>query len=217
MYRAWTEPERLRKWCAPKGFTIPASDGDLRPGGAWRATIRAPNGKEYRLVGHYTELAPPERLAFTHHWLEADGRRGPETIVTVTLEDRGGKTLITLVHAGFSDAETRADHAGGWGETLDRLAEHLWEAERWAIVICFSPVSASWRCQHRSSTRPRHDTSSHPSERHRRAARGLASRPPAAGGGLHLLRHAPLRRLHRGGGARPHAMAPDDGFEEAPG
>ena len=88
VFRAWTEPERLRRWCAPKGFTIPASDGDLRPGGTWRATMRAPDGQEYRLVGRYTEIAPPERLAFTHAWLEADGSRGPETMVTVTLEDR---------------------------------------------------------------------------------------------------------------------------------
>ena len=127
VFRVWTEPEHLRRWCAPTGFTVPDSDGDLRPGGAWRATMRAPDGSEHRLAGVYREIAPPERLVFTHAWLDADGRPGIETLVTVTLEDRAGRTLLTLVQSGFESAGSRDGHAGGWTETLDRLAGHLAE------------------------------------------------------------------------------------------
>jgi uncharacterized protein YndB with AHSA1/START domain len=125
VFRAWTEPEHLRRWCAPTGFTIPDSDGDLRPGGAWRATMRAPDGEEHRLTGTYREIVPPERLVFTHAWLDADGRAGIETLVTVTLEDQGGRTFLTLVQTGFESTASRDGHAGGWTETLDRLAGHL--------------------------------------------------------------------------------------------
>jgi uncharacterized protein YndB with AHSA1/START domain len=125
VFRAWTEPEHLRRWCAPHGFTIPASDGDLRPGGVWRATMRAPDGTEHRLVGRYVEIAPPERLAFTHAWLDENGRPGQETVVTVTLEDRNGGTFLTLTQTGFASAASRDGHRGGWSETLDRLGEHL--------------------------------------------------------------------------------------------
>jgi uncharacterized protein YndB with AHSA1/START domain len=125
VFRAWTEPEHLRRWCAPHGFAIPESEGDLRPGGAWRATMRAPDGAEHRLAGVYREIVPPERLVFTHAWLEADGRPGVETLVTVTLEDRGGRTLLTLTQSGFETAAARDGHAGGWTETLERLAAHL--------------------------------------------------------------------------------------------
>jgi uncharacterized protein YndB with AHSA1/START domain len=127
VFRAWTEPEHLRRWCAPFGFAIPFAGGDLRPGGAWHATMRAPDGAEHRLVGTYRDIVPPARLVFTHAWLDADGTPGIETLVTVTLEDRGGKTLLTLVQSGFESAASRDGHAGGWTETLERLAGHLAE------------------------------------------------------------------------------------------
>ena len=125
VFRCWTEPEHLRRWCAPHGFTIPESEGELRPGGAWRATMRAPDGTEHRLTGVYREIVPPERLVFSHAWLDADGQAGVETVVTMTLEDRGGRTFLTLVQSGFESAASRDGHAGGWGETLERLAGHL--------------------------------------------------------------------------------------------
>jgi uncharacterized protein YndB with AHSA1/START domain len=87
--------------------------------------MRAPDGTEHRLTGVYREIVPPERLVFSHAWIE-DGRPGIETLVTVTLEDRGGgRTFLTLVQSGFETAASRDGHAGGWGETLDRLTDHL--------------------------------------------------------------------------------------------
>ena len=57
------------------------------PGGGWRAAMRAPDGTEHRLVGTYREIVPPERLVFTHAWLDEDGAaRARETLVTVTFE-----------------------------------------------------------------------------------------------------------------------------------
>jgi uncharacterized protein YndB with AHSA1/START domain len=127
VFRAWTEPERLRRWCAPTGFTSPVANGDMRPGGEWYSTMRAPDGREFRLVGRYTEIVPPERLAFTHAWLDNDGRPGIETLVTVTLVDRDGWTLLTLEQTGFDTVTSRDGHVVGWSETLDRLVGHLAE------------------------------------------------------------------------------------------
>jgi uncharacterized protein YndB with AHSA1/START domain len=126
VFRAWTEPEHLRRWCAPKGFTLPVSEGEHGAGGGWRATMQAPDGTEHRLVGRYLDFTPPERLVFTHAWLQ-DGRPGHETVVTVTLEERDGGTRLTLTQTGFASAASRDGHEGGWSETLDRLAEHLAE------------------------------------------------------------------------------------------
>jgi uncharacterized protein YndB with AHSA1/START domain len=44
VFEAWTKKEHLDRWCAPRGFTIPSSEGDLRPGGVWRCLMIAPNG-----------------------------------------------------------------------------------------------------------------------------------------------------------------------------
>jgi uncharacterized protein YndB with AHSA1/START domain len=70
----------------------------------------------------------PERLVFTHVWLDAQGKPGKETLVTITLAEHGGKTELTLHQTGFKSVESRDGHRGGWTSTLDRLAEYLAKA-----------------------------------------------------------------------------------------
>lgn len=122
VYRAWTE--HMNAWAAPAGFTIPESEGDVRPGGAWRTTMRAPNGDEYRLGGVYRELVGDELISFTHVWDE-DGTPGQETIVTAHFADEGGGTRLTFKQRGFRNIESRDSHAGGWSECFDRLDDFL--------------------------------------------------------------------------------------------
>ena len=122
VWKAWTED--MDKWSAPRGFTIPFSDGDLRPGSKWRATMVSPEGKELALVGVYREIVPPERLVFTHAW-DDNGKPGPETVVTVTLIARGQKTEMNFRQTEFDSVESRNGHAEGWGECFDILEELL--------------------------------------------------------------------------------------------
>jgi uncharacterized protein YndB with AHSA1/START domain len=125
VWRAWTEPERMARWMSPAGFTIPFNEGELRPGGAWRAQMRSPEGEILHLAGVYREIVPPERLVFTHAWTDEDGTPGPETLVTVTLAEQGGKTVMTFRQTGFSSAASRDGHGGGWTECFDKLGELL--------------------------------------------------------------------------------------------
>lgn len=125
VWQAWTDGKHIAKWSAPRGFTIPTSEGDLRPCGKWRCCMRAPDGKELWLGGVYREIVPNKLLVMTHAWDEESGRPGPETIVTVRFEDLGAKTKVTLQQTGFNSIQSRDGHAGGWGECLDLLAEHL--------------------------------------------------------------------------------------------
>ena len=125
VFKAWTRKEHLDRWCCPRGFTIPWSEGELRSGGAWRACMRSPDGVEHRLGGIYRVIVENELLVFTHAWEDVTGKRGHETLVTVTFADRGGKTEVTLHQAFFESTESRDGHEGGWSESLDRLAEHL--------------------------------------------------------------------------------------------
>ncbi len=76
VFDAWTKPEHLEHWQgAPRGFTVTAHDVDLRPGGAFRICMRSPEGVDHWLQGVYREIVKPERLVFTHVWLDAQGRR----------------------------------------------------------------------------------------------------------------------------------------------
>jgi uncharacterized protein YndB with AHSA1/START domain len=129
VWQAWTQSEHISKWSAPRGFTIPHSEGDLRPGGQWRCCMRAPDGKELWLGGVYREIVLNKLIVMTHVWDDENGRPGPETVVTVRFEelgkDLGPKTIVTLQQTGFDSVQSRDGHAGGWGECFDLLAEHL--------------------------------------------------------------------------------------------
>ncbi|MDQ6436193.1 SRPBCC domain-containing protein [Mesorhizobium sp. LHD-90] len=125
VFRCWTEPERLNRWCCPKGFSLPFSEGDVRPGGSFKTCMRAPDGTDHWLSGTYQEIVPPERLVFSHRWLNEEGEHEHETVVTITLREQDGKTLLTLHQAFFLSEASRDGHREGWNETLDNLAEYL--------------------------------------------------------------------------------------------
>ena len=124
VWRCWTEDAHLRKWSAPRGFTISRSEGDLRVGGKWRVVMRTPEGGELGLGGVYREIVPNKLLVMTHVWDEEAGS-GVESIVTVRFEDLGSRTKMTFEQTGFVSDESCKGHEEGWGECFDILAEHL--------------------------------------------------------------------------------------------
>ena len=125
VFKLWTRPEHLARWWGPQGFTTISCEMDVRPGGAWFRCMRSPEGSLYTKRGIYREIVPPERLVFTYANEDADGRLGPETLVTVTLEEHGAKTRLTLHQSGFESVSERDAHAGGWTSCLERFAEYL--------------------------------------------------------------------------------------------
>ena len=123
VFRAWTEPQLLARWSCPRGFTFLENYGELRVGGSFFGRMRSPQGTEHRLRGVYRAIVPPERLVFTHCWVDADGNPGPETIVTVTLRERNGQTEMTFHQGNFESPGARDAHAEGWASCFERLAE----------------------------------------------------------------------------------------------
>ena len=99
VFAAWTDVRRASQWWAPRDCTPLSCEMDLRPGGAWRRRMRAPDGTVVTKWGVYREVAAPERLVFTYITEYADGKVDPETLVTVTFEDLGGRTRLMLRHA----------------------------------------------------------------------------------------------------------------------
>ena len=125
VFRAWTEPDRVARWWGPQGFVTTYCDMDIRPGGDFRVCMRSPEGAEHWKQGIYREIVAPERLVFTFAWEDAEGKPGHQTLVTVTLADRGGQTELTLRQAVFETVAARDDHRRGWTSTLQRFAEYL--------------------------------------------------------------------------------------------
>jgi uncharacterized protein YndB with AHSA1/START domain len=124
VFRALTDPAGLAEWWGPRGFTAPSVESDLRVGGAYRIAMQPPTGDLFHLLGEFREVEPPARLAYTFRWdpPHPDDR---ETLVVLSLEDRGGMTEVTLVQGEFATEERYALHEAGWTESFERLAQFL--------------------------------------------------------------------------------------------
>jgi len=140
VWRAWTDPEHFRHWWGPKEYTCPSCTIDLRPGGAWHAAMRGPDGKDLWSKGIYKEIVEPERIVSTDFFSNEAGEHvdpaeyglppefPAEMLVTLTFEDLGGKTRLT-VHQSMPAAMAKQMGAyEGWNQSLDKLADHLAQA-----------------------------------------------------------------------------------------
>lgn len=140
VFKAWTEPERMKNWWGPKDFTLPVCKIDLRPGGACHYCMRGPDGKEYWGKGVFREIVKPERIVCTDSFSDEKGNTvspreygmspdwPEEAIITVTFAKRGGKTGFTLHHAPLKPGKDRDMCEQGWNESLDKLDDYLAKA-----------------------------------------------------------------------------------------
>lgn len=126
VFAAWTQPERFARWFGPRIFTTPADRVvlDVRPGGAWSATLVGEEGFEVTLHGVYREISA-NRLVFTTGDPDNPGD-APASVATLTLEGGDGQTTMRFHQFGVNTDQDHADQAkAGWQEFFDRLAEHL--------------------------------------------------------------------------------------------
>ena len=127
VFRMWTEPKHMAQWWGPKGFTNPVCELDVRPGGAIRINMRAPNGAVYPMTGTFREIVRPERLVFISFAEDHDGLRVIESLTTVTFAEQAGKTTMTVHASAVALAPIGAQYLqgmeAGWNGSLDRLAE----------------------------------------------------------------------------------------------
>ncbi len=126
VYRCWSEPELMKQWFAPKPFTTPRVEIDLRPGGRSLVVMATPDGQEMPNPGQYLEVVPDTRLVFTDaytgDWVPS---AKPFMTVILTFEDEAGKTRYTARVRHWTAAD-KAQHEQmgfetGWGICADQL------------------------------------------------------------------------------------------------
>lgn len=130
LYRGWTEPELMKQWFAPRPWTTPKVENDVRPGGVANITMRSPEGQEFENPGQYLEIVPNRKIvftdAFTGSWVPKDG--APFFVGEVTFEDAGqGKTRYTARARHWTE-EAKAQHEQmgfipGWTQCAKQLEE----------------------------------------------------------------------------------------------
>jgi uncharacterized protein YndB with AHSA1/START domain len=122
VFKALTKPDELAKRWGPHGFTSPSVDFDPRVGGSYRITMQPPDGEAFHLSGEFREVDPPAQLTYTFRWEEPDPD-DQETVVTLTLQDRGDATELVLAQGLFATEGRRALHEQGWTDGFERLQE----------------------------------------------------------------------------------------------
>ncbi len=130
VWKAWTDPKLLAQWWGPNGFTSPVCEVDPRPGG--KILIHMSGfGMLAPMTGVFKEVVEPERLVFTQKAFFEVPPVTPliEAITTVTFEDVGGKTRLTVqnavLRAAPEAAQALAGMEPGWTQSLDKLADFL--------------------------------------------------------------------------------------------
>jgi uncharacterized protein YndB with AHSA1/START domain len=117
VFDAWTDPALLAQWLAPGGEV----SVDVRVGGVFSILMRG-KGQEYPHRGEYLRIDRPRLLEFT--WI-SDGTEQLPSIVTVQLEDLGGRTRLSLTHRGLPNAQMATAHQSGWAGFLGALEAML--------------------------------------------------------------------------------------------
>lgn len=136
VWKAWTEPERLKRWFTPHPWKTVECEIDLRPGGQFRTVFQSPEGKTFPNVGCYLEVVLNTRLVWTDALLpgfrpaaKPGFPTGPQfkftAVITIKPEGKGTRYRAVAMH---SDEAGRNQHekmgfADGWGKALDQLVE----------------------------------------------------------------------------------------------
>jgi len=97
VWQMFTDPNHIKNWWGPNGFTNTIFDMDVRPGGIWDFVMHGPDGTDYKNKSMYKEVVKPNRIVFEH-------LSRPKFTATITLTAQGKKTHLRW-HMLFETAE----------------------------------------------------------------------------------------------------------------
>jgi uncharacterized protein YndB with AHSA1/START domain len=130
VWKAWTNPDHLRHWFAPKPWSITSCDLDLRPGGAINFVMRSPEGNEFPVTQCYLEVTPLERLIVTDT-LQGGYRPSAQPFFTAVVElvrNGAGTRYKAIAIHGNDEARKKHEQMGfhtGWGTVLTQMVEYI--------------------------------------------------------------------------------------------
>lgn len=97
VWEVWTNPEHIKNWWGPDGFTNTITMMHVEPQGEWNLTMHGPDGTNYRNESIFTEVVKHKKLVYDHI-------TGPKFTATISFEEQGDKTLLTW-HMLFRNRE----------------------------------------------------------------------------------------------------------------
>lgn len=147
VWKAWTDPEIVKQWWGPEGFSAPSIKVDFRVGGKYIYAMHGPAGSEWDRdmysAGIFKEIVPNEKIVTTDYFSDKEGNMvkpssegqdenfPTEMIVTITFENAGeGKTKLTLFYPKAENEEQfeamlKSGMKEGWQSSLNKLEKAL--------------------------------------------------------------------------------------------
>jgi uncharacterized protein YndB with AHSA1/START domain len=125
VWEAWTNPEHLVQWWAPKGMKVSIITHDFKVGGTWKYSMPMPDGSEFISEGVYSEIIEPEKIVTS-----ANFRPMTEgVIMQILFEEDGDKTNFTfsIIHPTeeYCRQQEKMGFYNGWGSAFERLEKML--------------------------------------------------------------------------------------------
>ena len=126
VYEAWTLPDQIQQWFAPKPFQLVVKQMDFRQDGKFSMAMRGPDGSEFPFTGTYGVIVAPMLLSWSGEF--ATGPAG-QISTTVSFEEEDGGTKLRIRQIFFTmtpeiEQATKGSKQG-WGMTLDQLGEFV--------------------------------------------------------------------------------------------
>ena len=129
VWDAWTKPEHIAKWWAPRGMETTIVKHQFHVGGEWAYSMMMPNGQEFLSEGVYKEIEQPVKIISS-----ADFKPMTEGVELQTLlEAAGDQTLFTfnVVHPteAYAKQQEEMGFFNGWGSVFDGMEKFLAEVQ----------------------------------------------------------------------------------------
>jgi len=126
VWEVFTNPEHLKNWWGPNGFSLTTKSMEVAPGKTWDFIMHG-MGKDWENKIEYTEVIKPSLITYRH-----SGERSEDYnfSVTISFEDVEGKTLLTMKSVFKSKAiieelNRKVNAIEGGKQTLNRLQGYL--------------------------------------------------------------------------------------------
>lgn len=100
VWKAWTTPEILEQWWAPKPFVARTKSMNFTPGGMWLYYMEGPQGERHYCKADYLEIVPEKMYRGLDAFCDENGNINeafPRTEWTVTFEQKGNRTTVNIV------------------------------------------------------------------------------------------------------------------------
>jgi len=121
VWEAWTQPEHIVQWWAPKGMKIKVIEHDFKIGGKWKYVMPMPDGNEFISDGEYLEIVEFQKIFTTANFKPMT--EGVE--IRVLFEENGDQTNFTfsVIHPTeeYCKQQEKMGFYNGWGSAFHRL------------------------------------------------------------------------------------------------